>query len=152
MVYGSGAESAALSATHTGLPTVRGDSAEEATDTLMVVCLQNATYWILPGTKSEIPFVINESGARPMAQIDSITMRSPGRGADAVLAQDLTMLDYLVSEAKQLASAGYAAPCPGLLGHVGHICGGGGGGGGHCWTCMKAKDGNGERMVSPPKV
>lgn len=42
-----------------------------------------------------------------------------GRGADAFLAQDVDMLDYVVSEPTQLVNHGYA----GLIEHIDHVNG-----------------------------
>lgn len=76
MVCGSGEESAVLSASYTGLPTVSSDSGEETAAALMAGCFQNTTYWIHVDTNSDMPFTFNGTGARPVAEIDSIAMMS----------------------------------------------------------------------------
>lgn len=120
MVCGSGEESAVPYVSYTGLPTVRRDSGEDTVVTLMADCLQNATGWIRAGANSEITIIFNEFGACPVAEVDSIAFMSQGRAAYACLANYLTMLDYIVSEAKQLATIGYH----GFVEHSDHLGGG----------------------------
>lgn len=79
----------------------------------MVECLHNADRWVMVDTHSIKPMHLNKTAARPAAEFDLVTMSHTNRAPDELLVEALTLLGYIVSEAKQRANAEHAATCPG---------------------------------------